>query len=225
MRVFRTALFVLGWLAVGLVITVLVAWACAIVLPTEWARDWRSSGVASTTYAYSASSGPAYMQARVEWMVGFRRAQWSQVGQPRPLAPELRAARSDVVAWLPKHEEVDSGGVEWYQLTGFPFLALWCSPGEISFDSPPVPVPPKGGFLTPSFLALSHGHWVLVETLPLRPLWWGLIANSVIWGALAKLLHWYVRARIHLARYRRGTCPKCKYTLLAGRCAECGWGA
>lgn len=67
-------------------------------------------------------------------------------------------------------------------------------------------------------------------TLPLTPLWTGLVVNTIAYAAGWWLLLMVVRRlyRDHLGylRRRKGRCPRCAYDLradFASGCPECGW--
>lgn len=66
-----------------------------------------------------------------------------------------------------------------------------------------------------------------VFSVPLKPLWPGLLANTVFW-AVAIVAAGVVSAQIRaITRRCRGNCPACGYDLrdeLAKGCSECGWG-
>ncbi len=72
---------------------------------------------------------------------------------------------------------------------------------------------------TPDTIWLSSGY------LPLRPIWPGLVANSVVWGAVAWLLYFAFCAHLKQRRRKRGLCPNCRYDLkgaISEVCPECG---
>ena len=61
------------------------------------------------------------------------------------------------------------------------------------------------------------------RALPYRPLWLGLIANTVFYGFTLYLLARMARKLRDLLRLRRGLCPKCAYPMgESGVCTECG---
>lgn len=112
---------------------------------------------------------------------------------------------------------------------GWPFLCLY---GQVRYRSDPTPrslvdwvyfVPPGRTPLSSNF---PMPHW----PLPLRPIWWRLIANTLIFSACWLLV--LRSARIlslrmqRFRRMRRGLCPHCRYDLHATPpglpCPECG---
>lgn len=84
----------------------------------------------------------------------------------------------------------------------------------------------EGGVLLDAGSPLS-GAWIPPRALPMRPLWFGLIVNMLIFSAA-----WFVfliapGAMRRQHRRVRGRCPNCGYDLqgeLDAGCPECGWG-
>jgi hypothetical protein len=63
------------------------------------------------------------------------------------------------------------------------------------------------------------------RVLPTRPLWAGLIVNTLVYALLVSVIVLAIPIRRRL-RTRRGRCPRCAYELagdLAACCPECGW--
>ena len=62
--------------------------------------------------------------------------------------------------------------------------------------------------------------------LPLRPLWLGMAANSIFYGAIIAAVvstPGLIRSAIRARRTRAGVCPCCRYPRgLAVVCSECG---
>jgi hypothetical protein len=109
--------------------------------------------------------------------------------------------------------------------SGWPFLALWYHQTVWSTDSPTLQThfQAHGGIqLKWRYAGFIHRPCVL----PLRPIWFGFIVNTVLYALILSLLYcvlFVLRRRIHL---KRGRCPKCGYDLrhaLSGGCPECGW--
>lgn len=106
---------------------------------------------------------------------------------------------------------------------GWPFLALWCSFGNV-----------PGGAMDVSGAVILPGHtvakgWRVSQAypaaLPYRPIWTGLLVDSFVFASA-----WWVgltllgRAR-RTARRHRGRCAACGYDLagnVTGTCPECG---
>lgn len=111
----------------------------------------------------------------------------------------------------------------WRDARGWPLLALEC---EYKVDG-------QGHGMNVINGAVVHGapQWNLppykaIRALPLRPMWLGFIANTVLFSSA----WWIVLVGIPLLRRaqreRRGRCPKCGYDLrgdYSAGCAECGW--
>lgn len=79
------------------------------------------------------------------------------------------------------------------------------------------------GMVIPSVLQFGTGA---DSRLPLRPIWPGLLANTLFYALLWWLAFASLRMVRHNRRYRRGLCPLCRYDLLADYskgCSECGW--
>ena len=65
------------------------------------------------------------------------------------------------------------------------------------------------------------------RALPYRPIWSGLLLNTLAFGLAWFALWLAVTGLLGIARRLRGRCPSCGYTLVHGRrdgCPECGWG-
>jgi hypothetical protein len=95
------------------------------------------------------------------------------------------------------------------QARGWPFLALFYrSHGSVNYE---------GALLLP-----RHGR-TSQRPLPLRPIWPGFLANTVLYAAITLLL---IQATFSLRRYlraRRGLCPDCSYPIADSPvCTECG---
>lgn len=108
---------------------------------------------------------------------------------------------------------------------GWPMPAVWLAPDPSDPASLSVGVELPGGD--------SDGF-------TLRPMWWGLLVDSIVFGiswwlvlaaarrvaaVLAAPFAW--RARRAKRRRARGLCPACGYDLrgaFRGGCPECGWG-
>ncbi len=83
-----------------------------------------------------------------------------------------------------------------------------------------------GGLELPLIEPMYPARDSTLRALPLIPIWRGLLLDTLLFAAIIAIVHSSVRAlRSHLRR-RRGHCPRCNYDLLhnveAG-CSECGW--
>lgn len=62
--------------------------------------------------------------------------------------------------------------------------------------------------------------------LPYRPIWSGLMVNTIFWAMVVATVHSIKRAYRHARRMRKGRCPMCSYELgftFKDGCPECGW--
>jgi hypothetical protein len=60
--------------------------------------------------------------------------------------------------------------------------------------------------------------------IPLRPVWTGVVGNSLLFAAVLWLFMWAVRSLRSRLRKQRGECPACGHDLrgYSGTCPECG---
>lgn len=102
---------------------------------------------------------------------------------------------------------------------GWPFLAFWCSVDLVS----PARVATsgvRGGFELP-----GGGSWVLaVRAVPLRPIWTGLVLNTLFYSVCWLVVVWAVGSLRRVRRLTSGKCVACGYDLrgIKGGCPECG---
>lgn len=127
-------------------------------------------------------------------------------------------------------EQRKASGLE--DARGWPALSQWCS-----FEGRGVQITPLGGGQTRSGTIDVKGGIALppirgyanaqtVRALPYRPIWSGLVFNTLfyatlLWGFVALLTG--IR---RLRRFSRGRCPRCAYDLAHDYrtgCPECGW--
>jgi hypothetical protein len=73
---------------------------------------------------------------------------------------------------------------------------------------------------------LPNGAYPYPVRLPLNPLWLGMAANSIFYGAIIAALvamPGLIRNAIRARRVRAGLCPSCRYPRgVAAVCSECG---
>jgi len=63
--------------------------------------------------------------------------------------------------------------------------------------------------------------------LPLRPIWSGLIINTLIYAAFLLMISFIASNVRQNSRFKKGHCPKCYHELKSNYskgCPECGWG-
>ena len=61
---------------------------------------------------------------------------------------------------------------------------------------------------------------------PYRPIWSGLMVNTIFWAMIVASVRSIKRAYRHARRMRKGRCPMCSYELgftFVDGCPECGW--
>ncbi len=104
---------------------------------------------------------------------------------------------------------------------GFPALCLW---HEIRREGDAYTTP--GGVML-SDPSVSAGSVLTVRAVAYRPIWGGLVFNTLFYGLLAFGAAGVWRMRQRDRRFRRGCCPACGYDLrrdFSCGCPECGWG-
>jgi hypothetical protein len=106
--------------------------------------------------------------------------------------------------------------------TGWPFLAFHTE-FEQREDLPQPRIDLHGAVLIPAgtvpFVSRSFG-------LPFRPIWTGLLGDTLAYATVWAAAAIGARAWRHTRRRRRGFCPACGYDLrynIAAGCPECGW--
>mgnify|MGYP001571871268 CR=1 FL=1 len=61
------------------------------------------------------------------------------------------------------------------------------------------------------------------RSIPLRPIWLGLLGNAAVWGCGLGFAYWGVARWKRVRRRRRELCVECGYPVAEmGRCPECG---
>lgn len=104
---------------------------------------------------------------------------------------------------------------------GFPALCLW---HEIRREGDAYTTP--GGVML-SDPSVSAGSVLTVRAVAYRPIWGGLVFNTLFYGMLAFGAAGVWRMQQRDRRFRRGCCPACRYDLrwdFSQGCPECGWG-
>jgi len=120
---------------------------------------------------------------------------------------------------------------------GWPALTLWysCEGVDLYLDTlimaygrgliihGGIPLPPSGGGATgPTSVATP----ATVRALPLRPVWSGMIINTLFYGALGMACTFLAERCRRVHRFQGGRCPVCDYDLchdFVSGCSECGW--
>ena len=191
-----------GLLLAGAATSAIVAWGCALVSPaTRVANGHRlplPPQETSRLYAAGWQRGDPQSIVSFNWSLGF--------GSARCTIWENWPATSR--AWV--LEEVSIR-----QRAGWP---LHCLVGNAwrphRQGGPATAWHGDGGFPLAG---------VPPRVLPWRPLWPGLLLDSVLYGAALGVLILVPRELIRLRRWRRHRCPTCGYPVGSSlRCPECG---
>lgn len=155
---------------------------------------------------------------------------------PRSLAPESIVPAWARLATLPWIFDGKAWPVEQERRaargSGWPMIALYheykWKPQQIG-----PPVAPFGEYLTPGGIRIrasmgNPGAWPVdyPPTLPYRPVWLGLAANTAFYAAIWLVLCFAVSSVRRLLRKRAGLCPGCAYSRVGladdAVCPECG---
>lgn len=146
------------------------------------------------------------------------------LGWPPPEITQ-RAACLGAELWVTASDT--RGSYEAFQLyAGFPFRSFQA----VRFVPEPTILPVQSGL---RFRSLSEGLDLIYRDrwgswcttwLPIRPVWVGLVGNTLVHGALLWLGLAGVKRYRHFRRNRTGRCPCCAYDMrgLEGACPECG---
>lgn len=234
----------------GAATTTAVAWMCAIAVDVpgqDYGTGARRAITARTHIDPNpvASRGLEPFESDVPGQPSVYATRWSGFGSAYwhsgtsvayfpapPGAPTMdgvvpRSLRAQITPWL-------TGDASWpgtdvarfHGARGWPFLALWCE--FITTPSLPWNGRPSGGIELP-WPGVQPG-WYLPPppktALPLRPLWTGFAADTLVFAATWWLLHGGGRRWRASRRRRRNMCARCGYDLRGteppGVCPECG---
>lgn len=202
---------------IGLVVNVLVAWGFAAWGAAEdFGGGWNAGGM-PTSFVGSDSH-----VAVLDWSIanpgprGAVTVRWVRTGpgmhvltetdmQPDPNSRGIAVLHRVRVGW-------PCLALQWHEMR-FHRADSYMNIGLQARFPAWLPVRSNGGY---------GGEWI-----PLRPVWPGLVVNSVVYavaccGVVAGLF-----ALRRAGRRQRGLCPRCAYDLrgdMAGGCPECGWG-
>lgn len=189
---------------VGALLTIAVAWACALWVPLGVERDHAPGPLAWSrpVPADWPSSPLSRMEAR-------------RFGRHSVL--EDATDQRSVLRWL--ENDPESNGAQrvpvfasWVDRSGWPWKALECQilPGKI-----------HSGIGVPYWMANQMGDDAV---LPLRVLWPGFALNTVFYACIAWVLAAAPSSLRRWLRVRRGRCQACGYDRqgITAVCPECG---
>lgn len=150
----------------------------------------------------------------------------------QPQRPISSVKHSDVlavsqVAWLNPASwtdlvlEPDARASPVEDARGWPFLCVWCC---LDLDAAGNGVA-IGGIVIPG--QASPNDLTKLRVLPYRPIWWGLLGNTLVYAAAWMLLVFGFTVPRRWLRVRRSQCRKCAYDLRSlpdsiELCPECG---
>lgn len=104
---------------------------------------------------------------------------------------------------------------------GLPALSFWHELAVAPDGSTTTP----GGMRLPDPVGMVNPRYE-VWAIPLRPVWLGLLINTLFYATTAFLLIHTWNVVVQSRRIVRGRCSKCKYDLcfnFGSGCPECGW--
>jgi hypothetical protein len=115
-----------------------------------------------------------------------------------------------------------------FEARGWPMLSLWDERQANNVGNTANLTRPRGGTWGGARIIAAPG--TLPPILPTRPIWSGLLFDTVFFGIMLGIGYWMlVRPRrfvLELLRMRRGCCIACGYELdfdFRAGCPECGW--
>lgn len=228
--------------ALGLVMTVTVAWASAAWAPTRYRDEinelyrYKAAFQWHTTYRHRGLTCDSVMLEPDLWAGGLR----NNMSRPQAWTDSARDQLAAVKEQWPEpfdvkrlmrraaSDSVWAGVVQDAQ--GWPVRALWC---EWDYDATKVAVPgsampvlkPVSGGI-PLKGGRAMGGVTIPRALPYRPMWRGLVMDVVVWGGMYFVIVSAVSGIRRWRRTRRGWCPECAYDLHGQAevgCSECGW--
>lgn len=187
----------LGWLLAGAIVSVAVAWGCALWVPTGITTSV-DYGVGVQPRLITGIPIDAHVVVSTREKIGQheKSIEWYVPGESR-------------------HVLVESN-IIWYFETGWPFPAQYTQMNQDGVVT--------GGLTPPDWLH-PRVHKFLNRPLPLMPIWPGILANTLFYTILFWLLaHGTFALRRHFRRMR-GLCVKCACDLKGVEhvaCPECG---
>lgn len=229
-----TAIFVLA-LALGALTTVGVSWLLAAVRTPVTLF----SGRFVAEIAKPSGEGPSRLEGYLlsfqdQSRIGDRTISLMAIGEPKlgrqTLSPRPKLPRE--IDWFlnaPWQAELGEGtdlssATQIVRVYGFPLPCLWYADAW----NQNTPIAPEwnesryGGYALTSLAPIAG----VPRSLPLRPLWPALVANTVFFFAAWLGVFEGIARLVRLRRRRRGLCEYCTYDLRglapAAPCPECG---
>ena len=225
----------------GAVLTVIVAWGCAVLVPLHGLQALNNDDVGRSFGWFGANQVPFYDDWWIERNAGFGSARfesWWDDAEPMRVGGGLgpaTPAEAILPSWgdfMRPHSTGSTGQNHtiFVDARGWPMLALyWMSTGSSAFGAPrslsavqwglPIGSEPIGGF--------RHRQGdVVPRALPLAPLWWGFVVDAACYSVVSMLV-WAAVFSVTIGRRRwrldRRLCPRCKYPIGTSHvCTECG---
>lgn len=235
---------VAGWVVVLLVLggatSIGLTWALAFTRPGPVGKDYESFGgqVEGGHFSISVGTLESWWQSARSWK--FTGGGTDASGRFTRGSDELRrrfaAALEGVLpakhrGWLADRDarasgSVSDGGEVWEIHAGWPWRCVATTYGTLD----PIRNPPPYGYegaihFKTSVLSGWRGYDDVV--LAYRPLWGGLVPDTLVFGAGWFVVLLAAGAARRRWRRRHGLCPACGYDLggeFGGGCSECGWG-
>jgi hypothetical protein len=169
---------------------------------TQWASDVQDS----SSYANLNTVAPAVSFGEIV-------PSWCPLAKPDTTAPQ----------------KPDNGSTtdHVFEARGWPMLALWTRRPDNYLAAPAAP---SGAFITGRLVSRTVAPGALPPILPSRPIWGGLLFDTVFFAVILGVGHWMLvkprRLVLELRRMRSGCCIACGYELdfdFRAGCPECGW--
>ncbi|MCK4873482.1 MAG: hypothetical protein KAS72_12210 [Phycisphaerales bacterium] len=211
-------------LVMGLTTSVLVAWGLAILLPPLSSNDaWEDLTRQQAEFAWG--DDDVGFDGIIDHYYGdVGRQPGRMISVVSACGPPFDESFSYTIGVIevphrPSHSV-------WTEETGWPFHCLMGQRHRVHKG------PRINSFWLEDAMATSSLSWVPAkwrrpsDFIPLRPLWVGLVADSVCYGLLFFLAFLGGKHGRRFARRKRGRCPLCAYDLrgeLDAGCPECGW--